>query len=157
MNTFKTSIAVGGAALVASLAVGFGPAEAAKPTPAPTTTTTPAPVVQAPCSIVSKVITLGHDRWMVKARLYRDGKRYPRHAVALTVTAPDGVTTLAESVKFGKKAKWNWRITGLIAPGVTLQATYAGDDKTLSCAGAVLTPVPRPEPTTAPTTTAPAA
>jgi len=147
MNLSKMSLAMGAAGVVASLAVGFGPAEA-KGKPAPTTT----PVVKA-CTITSKIITLGHDRWQVNARLYRDGKRYPRHALTLVTTAADGTTVLAESPKRGTKAgKWNWRIHGLIAAGETLKVTYAGDASTTPCEGAVLTPVARPKPEPSPTT-----
>lgn len=125
---------LGAVAVGASLAVGVAPAHAAEPTP----------VVQAPCSIASKVITLGHDRWMVKARLYRADKRYPRHALTLNKIASDGtVTPLATSIG-NKKAKWNWRMTGALVAGETLQVQYAGDATTLTCDGAVLTPTLRP-------------
>ena len=85
---------------------------------------------------------------MVRARLYRAGKRYPRHALTLVTTAADGSTVLTESPATGhKKNKWNWRITGLIQVGETVHATYAGDDTTETCDGAELTPTLRPKPT----------
>jgi hypothetical protein len=136
MTTLRSAIAasIGAVALGASLAVGVAPAQAVEP----------APVVQAPCSITSKVITLGHDRWMVKARLYRADKRYPRHTLTLNKIGSDGtVTPLATSVG-NKKAKWNWRMTGVLVAGETLQVQYAGDASTLTCEGAVLTPQLRP-------------
>jgi hypothetical protein len=149
MNPFKMSLAMAAASVVASLAVGVASAQAAKPTP------TTAPVVQ-PCTITSKIVTLGHDRWQVNARLYRAGKRYPRHALTLVTTAADGTTVLATSPNRGtKKGKWNWRITGLIVAGETVKVTYAGDAGTSACEGVVLTPVARPkaEPEPEPTPT----
>jgi hypothetical protein len=126
------------AALMLSLSAGFAPAQAAPPEPTPTPTPT---VTKAPCTITSKLILLGHDRWMVKARLYRDGKRYPRHALSLVRTAADGTTVTAVYTKFGKKnGKWNWRMTGLKTTGETVQAAYAGDETTEACEGAVWSP-----------------
>jgi hypothetical protein len=127
-----TSMVMGAAALAFSFVVGVAPAQAVDP------------VILAPCGITSKVITLGHDRWLVRARLYRDGKRYPRHALTLTKTDTDGTVTELATKLGTKKAKWNWRPTGLIAGVDTLQVKYAGDATTDSCEGAVLTPLARP-------------
>ena len=147
MNTSRrvTSVvasALGALTLGASLAVGIAPAQAAKPVE----TGKPAPLATGPaaCSIASKVITLGHDRWMVKARLYRADKRYPRHSLTLTKIATDGTETQLSTSAGNKKAQWNWRMTGVLAAGETLQVQYAGDDATLPCEGAVLTPKLRP-------------
>ena len=136
MTTVRSALAstIGAVVLGASLAVGISPAQAAEPEP----------VVQAPCSITSKVITLGHDRWMVKARLYRADKRYPRHALTLNRIGSDGMVTPVATSVGTKKAKWNWRMAGALAEGETLQVTYAGDTTTLTCEGAVLTPKLRP-------------
>jgi hypothetical protein len=129
---------VGAIALGSSLAMGFGSAQAAEPEPTPT------PAAQLSCSIRSKVISLGHDRWMVRARLYRDGKRYPRHALSLWTIADDGSATVSDApVRSGKKAKWNWRMTGAKAAGQTFQAFYLGDNDTLPCEGEILTPTSR--------------
>ena len=133
---------LGAVTLGASLVVGVGPAHAAKPVDAGK----PAPTGLAPCSIVSKVITLGHDRWMAKARLYRADKRYPRHALTLSKIAADGTETVLSTSVGDKKAKWNWRMTGVLTAGETLQVAYPGDDATLPCEGAVLSPKLRPRP-----------
>lgn len=148
MNKFQLSIGLGVAALVSSLAVGFAPAQAVKPVPPGGT-----PVVE-PCSIWSKVIPLGHDRWKVNARLYRAGKRYPRHALTLNKIGVDGVVTPLATAVGNKKVKWNWRMTGPLVAGETLQVHYDGDAATQACDGAVLTPKLRPAPV--PTSTAPA-
>jgi hypothetical protein len=136
--TSKVSYAIGAIALGASLAMGFGSAQAADPELSPT------PAVQLSCSIRSKIISLGHDRWMVRARLYRDGKRYPRHALSLWIIADDGSATVSDAPARGeKKAKWNWRMTGAAVAGQTFQAFYVGDTDTLPCEGEILTPIAR--------------
>jgi hypothetical protein len=141
----KISTGMGAAALMLSLSAGFAPAQAAPPEPTPTPTPT---VTKAPCTIASKLILLGHDRWMLKARLFRDGKRYPRHALSLVRISADGTTETIVSTKFGKKnGKWNWRMTGLKATGETVQAVYAGDDTTEACEGAVFSPATAVRPT----------
>jgi len=146
--TSATASILGAVTLGASLAVGAAPAHADKPVdpgrPVGVGKPAPSPGVQEPCSINSKVITIGHDRWMVRARLYRADKRYPRHALTLNkIAADETVTPLSTSVGT-KKAQWNWRMTDVLAEGETLQVTYAGDDATLPCEGDVLSPKLRP-------------